>query len=417
MQITVSPAAAQRRMGQIVEPREAAHYLLDFELPITLCKPGTKAPIGNGWPQRTWTHDDIDTTFQTHKGLNVGLILGPRSGLIDVEVDGPDGDAELQELFHGDVPVTPMWRSARGPHRLFQWHHDLARVAKSSVSMGSLEVRLGADGKGAQSLLPPSITDGWGRRWNVPLDECSPAPLPSGVRRRIIDTFGQHSSAEADVGHSIAVSHNAVYHAVFHICEDGHSGENGSVRHDGASRVLQAAIKRAIDNTMPGSNGFRNKLLLQFARQLKGIPELAVLDVGQLEPYVREWHRKALPSIETQDFDVTWHDFVVAWNNVKYPAGQGPLDEIYAAGRRQMPACARRFRYSGIRNLIALCRELQLRAGDQPFWLACRPAAAVLTSTPTTVNRWLWKLIHSHVIELITPGTRGRAAEYRYLGD
>ena len=82
-----------------------------------------------------------------------------------------------------------------------------------------------------------------------------------------------------------------------------------------------------------------------------------------------------------------------------------------------MPAIARSFRVQGVRNLIALCRELQVRAGDKPFWLACRPAASVLKTSPCSANRWLWKLMHGKVLERITEGSRGRAAEYRYHGD
>ena len=158
----------------------------------------------------TWTHDEIDAAFQAHGDLNVGLILGPRSGLIDIEIDGPDGDAALLDLFDGDVPVTPMWRSARGPHRLFEWHDDLEQVGKSSVTLGPLEIRLGAHGKGAQSLLPPSTTDGWGRRWSVSLEECSPAPLPGAVLERILASFGGHDCVGVEVGSEAEVRHSIV---------------------------------------------------------------------------------------------------------------------------------------------------------------------------------------------------------------
>ena len=96
--------------------------------------------------------------------------------------------------------------------------------------------------------------------------------------------------------------------------------------------------------------------------------------------------RLALPAIATKDFETTWDDFVVAWGNVRYPAGKGPLDEIYRAGLLNMPAIAQEYKVQGVRNLVALCRELQQEAGEQPFFLACRPAAAVLNSGATSVN-------------------------------
>jgi hypothetical protein len=132
---------------------------------------------------------------------------------------------------------------------------------------------------------------------------------------------------------------------------------------------LPPAVRRAIDATLPGSPGYRNRLLLQFARLLKGLPELS--NPAQLEPYVREWHRLALPAIVTKEFDVTWRDFLIAWDNVRFPAGEGPLAEIYACALSRMPAIAHQFKVAGVRNLVALCCELQLQAGDSRFgWRA-----------------------------------------------
>src|SRR5262249_46899307 len=38
---------------------------------------------------------------------NVGIALGgPASGLIGIDVDGPDGEAELERLSEGDLPAT-----------------------------------------------------------------------------------------------------------------------------------------------------------------------------------------------------------------------------------------------------------------------------------------------------------------------
>lgn len=411
--------------------RIAVHAYLELGLPITLCAEGTKTPISKNWHTKTWTHEAVDAEFEARGPLNPGLTVGPKSGLIDIEIDGPGGGVALLKLFHDDVPVTPMWDSARGAHRLFRWHPDLEQIGKASVAFDGLEIRLGAGGKAAQSLLPPSVTDGWERQWVISLEECDPAPLPDAVTEQLLAMFGQKSCAmpvEEDVEHSIAVFHNAVSHAVSHP-----HGMGGGVRLStgkkakrpprpcnpilpGYRKSVQAAIWAAIGSTLPGSEGHRNRLLLQLARQLKGVPELAGLEPSELRPVIDEWHRQALPAIGTKDFAVTWHDFRVAWGNVKFPAGTGPLEEIYAVALRQMPAIASGYRTAGVRHLIALCRELQVVAGDDPFWLSCRAAAGVLKTPPTNAHRWLWRLIHDQVIDLVTPGSRGRAAEYRYLG-
>ena len=257
--------------GPLNELHAAARSYHEVGLPITLCRPGGKVPIATKWHHKVWTPAEIDAQFETHADLNVGLILGPRSGIIDIEIDGAGGDAELQELFQGDVPVAPIWRSARGAHRLFAWHDELTEIGKSSITISSLEFRLGADGRAAQSLLPPSITDGWGRRWTVPLDECDPPPLPTCVLRQLVDSFGRRDCAGLGLGtvpgatycastekrHSIKIHSNiAVSHAVSH--------PHGTVPVTGntqpcttATNSVEAAIKRAIAATVPGTSGVR----------------------------------------------------------------------------------------------------------------------------------------------------------------
>lgn len=239
---------------------------------------------------------------------------------------------------------------------------------------------------------------------------------------------GSTMPIQEEVRHSIAVSHNAVSHAVSQSpCQPQSVGTvespilaqkgRGVGRGRDKKHCVDRAIARAIQNTLPGSEGFRNKQLLQFARHLKAIPELASASTAALRPVVEAWYEQALPAISTKDFNVTWDDFLVAWRNAKFAIGEGPLAEIYSEGLLHTPAIANTFKREGVRKLVAFCRQLQVCAGDGPFWLSCRGAAPLLGVVPGTVNRWLWLLIHRKVIELVRQGTRGRSAEYRYLGD
>jgi hypothetical protein len=96
---------------------------------------------------------------------------------------------------------------------------------------------------------------------------------------------------------------------------------------------------------------------------------------------------------------------------------QGPLDEIHRAGLEQMPELAGRYKHRKMRELVALCQELQRRSDPHPFWLTCRPTASVLGVSPPTANRWLNKLLFDGVLERVTEGSQGRAAEYYYRGE
>ncbi|MFV2069453.1 MAG: bifunctional DNA primase/polymerase [Pirellulales bacterium] len=135
--------------------KQTALKLNELGLPITLCN--GKAPIGT----REHDNESIIAEFRRNPNLNVGLQLGPRSGIIDIEGDEDNSESDFRELFGGyDVPRTPMCKSRRGTHRLFAWDDRLNAIGKATVKYKSVEIRLGAGGKAAQSLVAPSETDG-----------------------------------------------------------------------------------------------------------------------------------------------------------------------------------------------------------------------------------------------------------------
>lgn len=127
-----------------------------------------KRPIGSRWQTRgTSSVDEVRQWVRGYRA-NVGLLLGPDSGLVDVETDDESADDVARELGLDTIP-GPTWRSARGLHRLYRWQHGLPMSAVSHV--GPLEVRIG--NRAAQSVLPPSRhPTGMFYRW-----ETSPADI------------------------------------------------------------------------------------------------------------------------------------------------------------------------------------------------------------------------------------------------
>ncbi len=163
--------------------QEAAAEYLAAGLPITLCR--GKAPFYGDWQNRRFTPAELDSFFRRQTGLNVGLILGPASRIIDIEGDDEDSEDAYEALFADcEEPVTPTFQSPRGLHRLFAWDERLAALGRASMRLGAIELRLGF--RAAQSLLPPSVSDGIARRWLVPLATCPPAPLPETVICRLV---------------------------------------------------------------------------------------------------------------------------------------------------------------------------------------------------------------------------------------
>ena len=368
--------------------QEAAHRYLESRLPITLCC--GKSVKYDDWQNRVWTPQTINRAFRANPDLNVGVILGPRSGWIDFDADGPGADRELLELFGDDLPIMPTFSSSRGYHRIAKYSKRLESVGKASVKFGDLEVRIGANGKAVQSLFPPSKTDGFTRAWKVSLEDCDAPKLPKKVIDRLIKAGG---GAEQRVTQRTQIACVTV------------------------STVLPPAdaIELAIQRTIPSESGFRHRRLFNFARELKGIVTLADADLSALKPIVRQWYERALPKIGTHDFEESWYDFVNAWDNVRHPVGQEKIRMIYEASLSKLPAAAAHYQADSIRRLVGLCHELQKTAGDKPFYLDCRTAGALIGINHVLANKYLNLLVRERVLELVVRGQRNRASEYRYI--
>jgi Bifunctional DNA primase/polymerase, N-terminal len=151
-------------------------------LPITLCY--NKAPYYWGWQHRRFVPSEIERLFAANPNLNVGVILGPASNLIDIECDSDKAEENIQSLFDGNIPITATYQSKRGLHRLFQWDSRLSELGKAAFTSGGIDFRLGFNA--AQSLLPPSITDGFQRQWIHDIRDYPALRLPETVLKKIV---------------------------------------------------------------------------------------------------------------------------------------------------------------------------------------------------------------------------------------
>lgn len=165
----------------------------DMKTLYVICHAGEKRPIGFDWANCTIDDTQLAKRLATNPTLNVGILLGPDTDLIDVECDSETATNQYRELF-GDV-VTPSWRSTRGCHYLYRYDSRLA-VLPGAVKLASgLEFRLG-NGKQIQSIIPPSVVDGVKREWIVPMGE--PAELPVHVIQLLLEQPQAATETEYD---------------------------------------------------------------------------------------------------------------------------------------------------------------------------------------------------------------------------
>jgi hypothetical protein len=137
--------------------------------------------VGLEWQHLTTTDPAIIVRWwRPGARWNLGVQLGPKSGLIDVECDSPEAERALGELLGESAPVVPTFFGKRGRHRLFRWTPDLPCPDKASFKFRGIEFRTGNAGKGCQSLFPPSAhPDGPVYRWLVHPDDGELVPFPA----------------------------------------------------------------------------------------------------------------------------------------------------------------------------------------------------------------------------------------------
>ena len=117
------------------------------------CATPGKHPRGEGWQHLATVNEDEIAEWAFGEGAsrwNLGARLGKQSGIIDVEVDGPEAQAEL-ERWGLHLIDTPAYKASRGEHRWFAYQDDLPDVGV--VKIGPLEVRIGGGGKASQLCL------------------------------------------------------------------------------------------------------------------------------------------------------------------------------------------------------------------------------------------------------------------------
>jgi hypothetical protein len=120
----------------------------------TCSKPG-KRPLGpwKAWQARLPTLDEVVGQWDLVPAANVGIVLGPVSGLVGVDVDGEEGERILGELSGGDLPRTLAFTTGRGRRLLYAIDRD-GDIPTRTLSGRGGEVKVLA--AGTLTVMPPS---------------------------------------------------------------------------------------------------------------------------------------------------------------------------------------------------------------------------------------------------------------------
>jgi len=171
------------------------------------CATPGKHPILNAWQHKaTIDEDELGHWLGNGKNYNIGVQLGEKSGIIDIEYDTDQG-RKTAERFGLEKAYTPTFTSKRSTHRLFKWDRRLPQQAV--YKMAGLEIRIGGGKRGAQSIMPPSShASGASYSWvdGMSPEECDVAELPHELLAAIVNDAG-------DAGEEKRPSANKILHS------------------------------------------------------------------------------------------------------------------------------------------------------------------------------------------------------------
>jgi putative DNA primase/helicase len=120
----------------------------------------------------------------TWSWAGVGIVTGPVSDVLVLDVDGPEGEAELKKHGH---PLTPMVRTASGGLHLY-FKHPPGDVRTGIRVAPGLDVKA----RGGYVVAPPSVgANGKPYEWIVSPKEAELAEVPEWLRKLVEAPLGK----------------------------------------------------------------------------------------------------------------------------------------------------------------------------------------------------------------------------------
>lgn len=107
------------------------------------------------YQRRLPTEAELRAWWRRNPLCNVGVILGQVSGIVGLDVDGPDADAMLLEISKGQGLHTLEFKTPGGGKRLLYSLPKGVIIPKKHIRRGESHVLV--LGEGSLTVMPPSI--------------------------------------------------------------------------------------------------------------------------------------------------------------------------------------------------------------------------------------------------------------------
>jgi hypothetical protein len=377
---------------------DALRELLGYDVTLIPVKPNTKIPAVEGWPDLTADCMDDPRYLARLRRGNIGVSLGaPSSGLCTVDID----DEAFVEPFLRDNPLlaeTTRTRRARGCNFWIRLQGEYPPPFKIKSPDGK---PLGEFRSTGNQTVIHGTANGIAYRFVNRVQPVTMAFEALNFPKQFTHTqptFSSHPLTLDDIRSHLSTSVPPFPSVT---CPD---------------------FEVMIQATLPTGEHQSHPRIFDLARRLKGLEKRtgASMEPVQLKAIFKRWHELALEHLRSdQSFDEYFFEFLDAMESVRYPAGEAVLAGAWERAKQTPPPPeADQIEDEGIRLLAALCRELQLRAGDHPFILPARITQQLFRhNNPMRSWRWLEGLCRLGILQKVKAGscTDREPNEYKFL--
>jgi len=360
---------------------------------------GKKAPTirWKAYQNKRPNKSQLAEWFRNVKRQNIVVVLGQvSSGLTCRDFDTMRAYEEWTSQHPDLAAVLPTVQTGRGIHVYFEGYIEGCTEIKDGNGKHLGELR----GSRCCCVLPPSVhPNGSTYKWVIRPTKESLLYLEPEQAGFITTTDDNYDT-------------------------EGTDGNRGELKGEKEKKQVKTnkKIQEAMVKTLPAGFATRHRKIFTFARELKSIPEYEDADPRAFRSIVKEWHGMALPNIRTKKFEETWIDFSMAWADVKYKIGEEPMMRIFKRAVESKPPKIAVRMYpdnTHIQLLVALCKELQLEASEESFFLSARTAGKLFNVALITAWRWLYMLIQDEILKVFQKGriTKAgpKATRYKYI--
>jgi hypothetical protein len=302
---------------------------------------------------------------------NIGVIMGPASGGIGSFDWDDDPLAEEFLALNPELRETLRTKGARGCNI---WFYPDGQVPASCKLMRDGRSIGEWRWEGCQTII-------WGQHPSgVEYQFLNAVPairypfekiqFPSGVTAKFIHPSGdpivipeeQNTEELIDRPQSVALCAS--------LCP--------SVLSEGNGVLDEQTLETLLAGTIPHQRHGNHELLFALARRVKALEmgQPGPLGEAELQAIFSVWHDRANGYLRSdQTWDEYFFEFTEALGDVQKPGGNALVDVAWQAistTSAPLPPEAELVKDGRLKKLVALCHLLQMLAGDEPFYLACR---------------------------------------------